>query len=231
MVVPRLSDLQKRMPTAESLPHLAGIYDSLSEAIEYSQSGKQNFLGSRENQAAIMYRLLCAGESAKQFCDANLPQKRPRGTKRIELANPDIMKVGLSETDWEQLFEIRDHLAHGLHDIDKERVWILLDTKGVTFRDAVYEALKHCASGWLSSETAPSLVGESVARAKRDLNDHYMAQCREIFARFSEPAHRAIKRAAESMIADSRRQLQDASKEYLRKIDEDLRKTIRRSIT
>lgn len=206
------------MPTTESLPHLAGVYDGLAEAMEYAKSGKEYFLGSRENQAAIMFRLLCVGESAKQFCDENLPSKRPRGTKRIDHANPDVAKVGLSPADWQQLFDIRDHLAHELQTLDKERVWKLLETNGGSYRDSVFQALKHCASGWLSTGQGSDCGGDSVIRAKRDLNEHFMAQFRSILDRFNEPSHSAIKRASEAIQDDMRRQLQEITRSFLRGI-------------
>ncbi|MBI1333751.1 MAG: DUF86 domain-containing protein [Armatimonadetes bacterium] len=220
-----LSDLQKLMPTANSLPHLAGIYDGLAEAIEYSRAGKDHFLTSRENQAAIMYRLLCAGESAKQFCDENLTAKRPRGTRRIEQANPDVSKVGLTEADWEQLFEIRDHLAHELQTLDKERVWSLVEKKSIIYRDSVFEALKHCSSGWLSSPPNSTGQGDSVARAKRDLNDDFMTQVRNIMSQFNTPASFIADRAVDSMFSEIRQQIRDVSRAYLDQINEDIRRS------
>jgi len=184
----KLSKLMESAPREHSLEALAALLDSLECIVEYSSEGREAFFGSRENQDAIMYRLVCAGEACKRFCRAYEGSVPIEGNGRTKNVNADLPKVGLTDEQWKGIIRMRDTLGHKIDEQNLQTVWTVVEDKVPAMVEPVESAVRWATINWLDSEDTPGR-----RRAKEMASKHL----KDSLTSFREAMTRSAREAVE----------------------------------
>ena len=87
-------------------PLIGAAYDSLTTAVNHGGKDKQHFLDNATLQDATLMRLLAAGEYLA----------------RVRDAYPDYYNDNQTDA-WHSLIGLRNIIAHGYLQVDREKVW------------------------------------------------------------------------------------------------------------
>ena len=102
--------------------YLRHIAEAISDIEDYTESGKEAFLGSRMQQDAVIRKLEVIGETAKHM-SASLKDCKP----------------GIP---WREISRMSDKLAHEYLGVNLETVWVLVERDLPLLRKAVEELLE-----------------------------------------------------------------------------------------
>ena len=101
---------------------LLDIRDAMDDVLNFVAGGRDEFMASRNTQAAVIRCFEVIGEASKGL--------------------PEALKAKASNIPWKRLAGFRDVLAHAYHRVDVELVWQVIENDLLDLREQVVKLIE-----------------------------------------------------------------------------------------